>query len=144
MGLLNMRGYSQEYGGLLIKNMNTKTKLLFVYNVDSSVFAQISDAFKKVIAPATYECNLCMVTYGVVSMKGEWKEFLDASTFEKEFLHKDEFHQRYPEFKGVKLPAVFIINTNVITLLISSEEINLQGDIAGLKKLINSKFKFYE
>jgi len=54
---------------------NSKDKIIFVYNADSSVFAQVSDAVKKIVAPGTYQCNLCRITYGAVSMKDEWKTF---------------------------------------------------------------------
>jgi hypothetical protein len=116
-----------------------KDKLIFVYNADSSVFAQVSDAFKKVATPSKYECNLCMVTYGSISMKDEWKEFLSTLLFEKEFLHRDEFHEKYPELKEVKLPAIFILKNTVPDTLVSADDINIQKDIAGLKKLINDK-----
>lgn len=118
-----------------------KNKLILVYNTDSSVFAQVSDVFKKIATPSKYECNLCMVTYGAVSMKDEWKEFLNSLSFEKEFLHRDEFHEKYPELKEVKLPAIFILKNTVPDTLVLADDINIQKDIAGLEKLINDKIK---
>jgi len=118
-----------------------KNKLIFVYNADSSVFSQVSDAIKKVVTPSKYECNLCMVTYRSVSMKDEWREFLDALPFEKEFLHRDEFQKRYPELESTKLPAIFISQNNNLSLLVSSDDINMQKNIIGLKNIINSKIK---
>ncbi|MDP3956265.1 MAG: hypothetical protein Q8Q18_03425 [bacterium] len=118
-----------------------KNKLIFVYNADSSVFAQVSDAIKKIAAPNKYECNLCMVTYGSVSMKDEWKEFLSTLFFEKEFLHRDEFHEKYPELKEEKLPAIFISKNNILNLFISSEEINKQKNVTDLKNIISAKIK---
>ncbi len=103
-----------------------KNKLIFVYNADSSVFAQVSDAIKKIATPDKYQCNLCMVTYGAVSMKDEWKEFLSTLLFEKEFLHRDEFHEKFPELKEEKLPAIFISKNNILNLFVSSGEINRQ------------------
>ena len=119
----------------------TKNKLIFVYNADSSVFSQVSDAVKKVVTPSKYECNLCMITYGAVSMKDEWREFLDALPFEKEFLHRDEFQKQYPELKSTKLPTIFISQNNTLSLLVSADEINIQKDIIGLKNIINGKIK---
>ena len=116
-------------------------KLIFVYNADSSVFSQVSDAIKKVVTPSKYECNLCMVTYGAISMKDEWKEFLDALLFEKEFLHRDEFQKQYPELKSTKLPAIFISQNNTLSVLVSADEINIQKNIDGLKNIINGKIK---
>ncbi|PIW79450.1 MAG: hypothetical protein COZ99_01375 [Parcubacteria group bacterium CG_4_8_14_3_um_filter_48_16] len=121
--------------------LKNKGKLIFVYNADSSVFSQVSDAVKKIVTPSKYECNLCMVTYGAISMKDEWKEFLDALLFEKEFLHRDEFQKQYPELKSTKLPAIFISQNNTLSLLVSADEINIQKNIDGLKNIINGKIK---
>ena len=118
-----------------------KDKLIFVYNADSSVFSQVSDAVKKIVTPSKYECNLCMVTYGAISMKNEWREFLDALPFEKEFLHRDEFQKQYPELESTKLPAIFISQNNTLNPLVSADEINIQKDIIGLKNIINGKIK---
>lgn len=118
---------------------NIQDKIIFVYNADSSVFAQVSDAVKKIAAPDTYQCNLCRITYGVVSMKDEWKTFLDTLPFEKEFLHRDEFQKQYPELSEAKLPAIFIFQNNVLHPLASASDINMQKDIEGLKMLISGQ-----
>ena len=114
---------------------NIKDKIIFVYNADSSVFAQVSDALKKVTSPDTYQCNLCRITYGAVSMKDEWKMFLDTLPFEKEFLHRDEFGKKYPELESTKLPTIFISQNNTLNLLVSADEINIQKNIKDLKEL---------
>jgi hypothetical protein len=116
-------------------------KLIFVYNADSSVFAQVSDAIKKIATPDKYQCNLCMVTYGAVSMKDEWKKFLSTLLFEKEFLHRDEFHEKFPELKEEKMPAIFISKNNILNPLVSSGEINRQRNITDLKNIISAKIK---
>jgi len=118
-----------------------KDKLIFVYNVDSSVFSQVSGAVKKIVTPSKYECNLCRVTYGALSIKDEWRELLDALPFEKEFLHRDEFQKQYPELKSTKLPTIFISKNDALSLLVSADEINIQKNIIGLKSIINSKIK---
>ena len=118
-----------------------KDKLIFVYNADSSVFSQVSDAVKKIVTPSKYECNLCMITYGAISMKDEWREFLDALPFEKEFLHRDEFQKQYPELESTKLPTIFISQNNTLNPLVSADEINMQKNIDGLKNIINGKIK---
>lgn len=116
-------------------------KLIFVYNADSSVLSKVSDAIKKITTPDKYQCNLCMVTYGAISMKDEWKKFLSTLLFEKEFLHRDEFHEKFPEWKEEKLPAIFISENNILNLLVSSEEINRQKNITDLKNIISAKLK---
>ena len=118
-----------------------KDKLIFVYNADSSVFSQVSDAVKKIVTPSKYECNLCMVTYGAISMKDEWREFLDALPFEKEFLHRDEFHKQHPELKSTKLPTIFISQNNTLNPLVSADEIILQKNIKDLKELLIGRIR---
>jgi len=120
---------------------NIKDKIIFVYNADSSVFAQVSDAFKKVAAPDTYQCNLCRITYGAVSMKDEWKMFLDTLPFEKEFLHRDEFQKQYPELKSTKLPTIFISQNNVSSLLVTADDVNMQKNIKDLKGLLMGRIR---
>ena len=116
-------------------------KLIFVYNADSSVFSLVSDAVKKVVTPSKYECNLCMVTYGAISMKDEWKEFLDALPFEKEFLHRDEFHKQHPELKSTKLPTIFISQNNTLNQLVSADDINTKKDVEDLKELLIGRIR---
>jgi len=118
-----------------------KGKLIFVYNADSSVFSLVSDAVKKIVTPNKYECNLCMVTYGAVSMKDEWKEFLDALPFEKEFLHRDEFYKQHPELKSTKLPTIFISQNNTLNPLVSADEINMQKNTKDLKELLIGRIR---
>lgn len=116
-----------------------QTTILFVYNADSSIFSQVSDAVQKIISPSSYECNLCMVTYGTVSMKDEWKKYLDTLPFVKEFLHRDEFQEHYPELANTKLPAIFLVRNNIPSLLISAEDINMQKSVDDLMKLLNDR-----
>jgi len=118
-----------------------KDKLIFVYNVDSSVFSQVSGAVKKIVTPSKYECNLCMITYGTVSMKDEWREFLDTLPFEKEFLHRDEFQKQYPELESTKLPTIFISPNNTLNPLVSADEIILQKNIKDLKELLIGRIR---
>ena len=121
--------------------MNKDGILLFVYNADSTFFAQVSDFARKVIAPKTYGCNLCRITYGLLDMKGEWKEFLNTLSQRKLFLYRNEFVKKYPKHEKVSLPAIFIISNKEINELLSAEEINREKDVAGLKGLLLSKLK---
>jgi len=105
------------------------------------VFSQVSDAVKKIVTPSKYECNLCMVTYGAISMKDEWREFLDALPFDKEFLHRDEFQKRYPELESTKLPTIFISQNNTLNLLVSADEINMQKNVEDLKDLLIGRIR---
>lgn len=122
-------------------SLNKNDTLLFVYNADSTFFAQVSDFARKVIAPQTYKCNLCMITYGLFEMKDEWKEFVDTLPQRKIFLHRDEFVKKYPEQSKIPPPAIFVISNGSLNELVTAQEINQEKDIAGLKKLLLLKIE---
>lgn len=98
-------------------------KLIFVYNADSNVFSQLTDAAHKIVSPSTYKCNLCRLTYGLVKERKEWTEFLKTFSVRTEFMHADEFHKLYPELK-VAFPIVLEEDDDNIRILITTEELN--------------------
>ena len=112
-----------------------KNKLLFVYNADSGFFGAMSDYAHKIISPSTYSCNLCMITYSMMGMKKQWKEFLEEQRREIEFLHKDEFNQSYPDCTH-ELPAVFIWINNQPVEVISAKKLNTCRTVDDLMQLI--------
>lgn len=115
------------------------TEFVFVYNADSGVFTGIRDMIHKSVSPKTYGCNLCGLTYGRVSMKQEWKQFIDSLPVKVTFLHKDEFLKNYPQFARVSFPAVFKNNNQSLNEVISAEEINRQNTILDLENLVKTK-----
>ena len=119
--------------------MQKDTNLIFVYNAGSSFFSTVNDVVRKVIAPNSQECSLCRITYGPLSMKDEWRNFLESLSQRKIFLHKDEFHRLYPKKADTELPAIFTDEKGEINLFISAQEINLAKTIADLINLINNK-----
>lgn len=116
--------------------MQQSRELIFVYNADSSLFAAVSDFVHKMISPDTYSCNLCKITYGTIRMKSQWKEFIEDLPISVTFLHKDEFHKKYPEFKNTTLPAVFLKHDKMIKICISAKKLNQQKTIDDLKALV--------
>jgi len=70
-------------------------KLVFVYNADSGLMNALMDIGHKVVSPQTYECNLCGLTFGLLTEQKQWKKFRETSDTEMEFLHRDEFEQQY-------------------------------------------------
>ena len=71
-----------------------KTSLVFVYNADSGLFNTMTDIAHKIFSPDTYSCNLCMITHDNLSMRSEWKNFIEQLDIELAFLHRDEFISR--------------------------------------------------
>lgn len=81
-------------------------KLVFVYNADSGAFNLLTDIAHKIFSPETYSCNLCALTHSNFGMKKQWKKFLESLDAEAEFLHADEFKNKY-DFQETALPAVY-------------------------------------
>ncbi|MDE2078926.1 MAG: hypothetical protein KGI73_00915 [Patescibacteria group bacterium] len=111
-------------------------KLLFVYNADGSFAASMRDTVKKVVAPKHQECNLCAITYPLFAMDKEWSAFVKTLPHEVVFLHRDEFRAKYPEQKGMSLPAVFAEDESGLRVLIPSEDINHAKSVADLIALV--------
>ena len=119
--------------------MENMKELIFVYNANSSLFARVTDYAHKIISPATYQCNLCALTYGNLGMKQEWKEFIQKLPYKISFLHRDELLIKYPKLATLRYPAVFEITKDNIKQTISAQEINEQKTIQELEKLIHRK-----
>lgn len=119
--------------------MDENTKLIFVYNAQSNVFAQVGDLIHKTISPKTYQCRLCGLTYSGISVKGSWKDFINSLPIKSEFLHKDEFIKRYPQLTETTLPVVFRMEGDNLSVFVSTEEINKQNSLEELEDLIRKK-----
>lgn len=71
-------------------------QLILVYNADSGLLNALVHAVHKAVRPETYECSLCALTYGAVSMRSEWRRFLASLKMEKVFHHRDDFAEAFP------------------------------------------------
>lgn len=118
--------------------MSANSKLIFVYNADSGVFNLLTDIAHKVFSPQTYACNLCAVTHSNFGMKKEWKAYLESLDVPMEFLHADEFKQKYPSEK-VELPAIFKEENDRLILTVDARTINECKSISDLKKSLESE-----
>ncbi len=96
-------------------------KLVFVYNADSGFINTLIDIGHKAISPQTYECNLCGLTFGLIGEHKQWKKFREESNTEMEFLHRDEFEQKYSrKFED----PVILKEDNDLSVMISQAELN--------------------
>lgn len=112
-----------------------KNRLIFVYNANSSILSQVIDYVHKIVSPRTYQCNLCILTYGNFGKKSDWQNFINTLPYETIFLHKDKFLKKHKD-GNVKFPAVFIEDNNRLKEVVSREQINKEHDIKGLKELL--------
>ncbi|MFW9874655.1 MAG: hypothetical protein ACFFG0_16230 [Candidatus Thorarchaeota archaeon] len=117
--------------------MNDK-KLVFVYNADSDVISLFKDFWKKILRSGSYQCRLCGITYGAFSMKKEWKEFIKNLNIDTEFLHKDEFEEKYG-LNDSLYPSAYLNQDGKLKLLISQEEMNSVKDLDEIKALVLTK-----
>lgn len=117
-----------------------KPKIVFVYNADSGVFNLLSDIAHKIFSPQTYACNLCAVTHSNFGMRKEWKTYLESLDNPLEFLHADEFKNKYRHEK-VNLPAIFVEEKGFPREIVSAAQINESKSIQDLRSLIDNELK---
>jgi len=113
-------------------------KLIFVYKADSGLFNTLGDMLHKLVSPATYECSLCALTHGVFREHPQWRAFVAQLDREVEFLHRDEFHRRYPG-QGLELPAVLREAGQGLETVVSARELDNAGSLEQLQRLLLKK-----
>lgn len=118
--------------------MNDDKKLVFIYNANSGVISTVKDIWKKILRPNSYQCNLCAQTFGVFSMKKDWKEFIKRLKINVEFLHRDEFEEKY-KIDDAKYPSAYLKQNEILSLLITQEEIDLVKSLDEMETLVLGK-----
>jgi hypothetical protein len=99
-------------------------RLIFVYNADGGLLNALKDAWHKAVSPDTYQCSLCAVTYGAVSMRPKWKAYLRTLPFPAVFMHRDEWREAFPQ-STEDLPAVFLQGGDELPrLLVPAAKVN--------------------
>jgi hypothetical protein len=128
-----------------------KRKLVFVYNANSGgAIAGLKDTLHKTFRKSTYDCNLCQVTFGAFGMKKDWKnfvndldnpvEFMKKDKFKFEFLHRDEFEDKYV-VENAQFPSAYVEKENGLEVFINQKEMNAVKTIDELKDLVNKKIE---
>lgn len=121
--------------------------LVIVYNADDGWTSALMDAVHKLVRPETYECSLCMISHGAMSIRRPWRNYLDSLSLEKRFYHRQDFARAYPAdafpvVAGLDLPAILIESGGVLHCLLSSQELERLTDveelIAALDRALNS------
>ena len=105
-------------------------KLIFVYNANSGMINVIKDIGHKIMSPETYDCFLCSLTHGTFKEDPKWKSFRESSSIDMEFLHRDEFEQKY----GMKHTyPVILKQDSQVEVVLSREQL---GELTSLDDLI--------
>lgn len=108
--------------------MKPPPKLVFVYNANDGLFNAIAATAHRIFSPATYECSLCLYTYGVRGMHRKWKHFLESLGCPLVFYYRQEFRAAYPHLE-FQLPAVLVERGNGLELLLATDEIKACGSL---------------
>lgn len=121
--------------------MQKNKALIFVYNANSGVHKSFLDSIHKILSPKTYECNLCELTFGVISENRKWKAFRKQSDIEMVFLHKDEYQRKFKSKfeKLYDLPVILYQDNYDLSLLMGKDELNQIEDIDILIDKIKSR-----
>jgi hypothetical protein len=118
--------------------VNSPVSLLFVYNADAGLFNTLADIGHKIFSPATYECALCALTHGYFKERSQWREFIQDLECTCEFLHRDQFRERY-RAERVELPAVFLLQDGRPRVSITAAQIAACADLQALQALIRQQ-----
>lgn len=112
-----------------------QTRLIAVYNADTGLIEALMHAVHKAVRPETYPCSLCALTYGAVSMRGDWKRFWQKLDAEVDFYHRDDFTEDFPALgtggaREVALPVILISEAGEEPrVMISNEELDAMADV---------------
>jgi hypothetical protein len=117
-------------------------RLVFVYNANSGFLNAITDLVHKSIKPSTYTCDLCKIAFDGVTMNKAWKKYINNLPFPSEFLHKNEFENKYPKVSS-NYPVVLLFDDANHSTLISHEDFSQLKDVAELMGLLSSRLMKY-
>jgi len=118
--------------------MSDIKKVIFVYNANSGLASVVKDFWKKILRPSSYDCNLCMQTFGIFGVKKDWKKFIQNLNIETEFLHKDEFEKKF-DIKDAKYPSAYIQDDSNLDLFITQDEMDKVKSLEEMETLVSEK-----
>ena len=119
--------------------MARRLDIIFVYNVDLTLFALVSDFVHRLTAPETYPCRLCDLTYDRFTMKREWNQFIGSLPIHPRFELRDRFRRKFAAYADVPLPAVFRSESaGRLSVLLSAEQLNRVRMLDELKELVST------
>lgn len=116
----------------------TPGRLVFAYNAGAGIAAALLDMVHKVASPATYPCSLCAITYGTVSMRREWRDWLRRLPVPPAFHHRPDFRAAYPEAADWALPLV-AVERDGLQLLVPAAELDVLPDLGALIALLERR-----
>lgn len=106
-------------------------RLHFIYNAKTGIFNKLTDFAHKAISPATYQCNLCALTYGTFTRKQEWADYIKSLPLKAEFIYRDEWKHR----SGYKAYPLVVLQRedNEVEVLLDARQLNELKSLEELK-----------
>lgn len=118
-------------------------RLILVYNAAGGFFHMLTDAVHKIVAPQSYPCSLCALSYGPFAMQREWRATLEALPVTPEFFHSDDFPRAYPGL-AISLPSILLAQgTSQPEVLIGSDELDSLGTLDDLIARLRERLAEY-
>lgn len=113
--------------------------LIFVYNADGGAFNALADMLHKIVAPSSYPCALCALTYGPLRKRRAWAAWLGRAGMRSLFLYRDEFREHLDR-RDLPLPAVLLGGTGGSPeVLVGAAELDALPDLAALIALLDAR-----
>lgn len=110
--------------------------LMFVYATNGNVINSVLDIFRAMVAPRSFGCRLCELTFTPLGLKAKWLDHLKSLSLPYAFIHRNELKNKYG-MGNVDLPAVFRPQGDRLVLLIDAPEINRCKDLDALIRLVD-------
>ncbi|WP_133064314.1 hypothetical protein [Sandarakinorhabdus cyanobacteriorum] len=114
-------------------------RLVIVYNANAGILAGVMDSVHKIVSPSTYPCQLCAVTYGLTSMRREWRAFLDETGLETIFHHRPDFRAAFPHAADWPLPLVAAEDGGQLTQLVTAADFTAIPDLPTLIRVVRAR-----
>ena len=124
--------------GMTQQSPSARPRLILVYNADTGLIEALMHAVHKQFFPSTYPCSLCALTYGAVSMRGDWKRFWQGLSADVDFYHRDDFSEAYPSLgtggvREVALPSILLSEDGEEPrVVVSNSELDAMADVDDL------------
>ena len=117
----------------------SQRRLVIVYNAEAGLAAGVMDSLHKLVSPGTYPCQLCAVTYGLATMKREWRTFLDGLGMELLFHHRPDFRAAFPQAADWPLPLIAVETGGVLRPLVGAAELTQAVDLRALMTMVQAR-----
>lgn len=114
-------------------------RLVIVYNANAGLVAGVMDSVHKIVSPSTYPCQLCAVTYGLASMRREWRAFLDGLGMDLLFHHRPDFRAAFPAAADWPLPLVAVETDGGIEQLVTAADFAAIPDLPALIAVVRAR-----